>query len=156
MNTNSTNYLQVDYGEIEKRNTLTFGEFKMWLQGLIEGKGGKIPDLEDWKRIKKMMDKVYVPAPIIIAPVAPPANPIYPNPIYPYYPPISVPMVPTPSPLSPSWTICGGDLSGGPVGGTDYDLTKLGHRLEYDTSKAYGPIGGSNGHYITNNNSSNT
>ena len=38
--------------------TITFGEFKMWLQGLIRGKNGALPDTDDWKEIKKMLDKV--------------------------------------------------------------------------------------------------
>lgn len=51
------------------KETITFGEFRSWLTGLILGKRGALPDLDDWKEIKKMMDKVeekgveYVPLP---------------------------------------------------------------------------------------------
>ena len=54
----------------------TFNEFKAWLAGLIRGKRGALPDIEDWKAIKEMLDKVVPdvadapnwipPAPIII------------------------------------------------------------------------------------------
>lgn len=54
----------------EGKEEISFNEFKAWLTGLIHGKRGQLPDLEDWKQIKVMMDKVelevetiYVPAP---------------------------------------------------------------------------------------------
>ena len=40
--------------KIEDRETISFDEFQMWLAGLIRGKQGAIPDLEDWRLIKKM------------------------------------------------------------------------------------------------------
>ena len=43
---------------IEDKEKITLGEFKAWLAGLILGKNGAIPDLEDWKQIKVMLDKV--------------------------------------------------------------------------------------------------
>ena len=43
---------------IEKCEEITFNEFRAWMTGLIRGKRGALPDLEDWKQIKIMMDKV--------------------------------------------------------------------------------------------------
>ncbi len=42
----------------EVKEEITFNEFKAWLTGLIRGKRGQLPDLEDWKQIKVMVDKV--------------------------------------------------------------------------------------------------
>lgn len=47
--------------ENEEQETITFNEFKTWLLGLIQGKNGALPDLDDWKEIKLMLDKVHVP-----------------------------------------------------------------------------------------------
>ncbi len=41
-----------------KRKGITFDEFKAWVNQLIVDKKGALPDLNDWKEIKKMMDKV--------------------------------------------------------------------------------------------------
>lgn len=43
---------------VENQDKLTVKEFKAWLVGLIRGKGGKLPDFDDWKQIKIMLDKV--------------------------------------------------------------------------------------------------
>lgn len=43
---------------MNNKETITFDEFRAWLTGLIEGKRGALPDLDDWKKIKKMLDKV--------------------------------------------------------------------------------------------------
>jgi len=43
---------------IENKEEITFNEFRAWMTGLIRGKRGSLPDLEDWKQIKVMMDKV--------------------------------------------------------------------------------------------------
>lgn len=59
---------------VESKETITFAEFQAWLTGLIRGKAGALPDLDDWRMIKKMLDKVvaekevvkeieYIPAP---------------------------------------------------------------------------------------------
>ena len=51
----------------ENKDKITFNEFQAWLTGLIRGKGGSLPDVDDWKAIKSMMDKVatgYVPPPV--------------------------------------------------------------------------------------------
>ena len=69
----------------EQSKGITFNEFKMWLQGLIEGKNGELPDMEDWKRIKSMMDKVVPDVQKIVSPV--PADlyrlyPTYPGPTW--------------------------------------------------------------------------
>jgi hypothetical protein len=42
----------------ETEKNMSFNEFRAWLTGLILGKRGTIPDLDDWKEIKKMMDRV--------------------------------------------------------------------------------------------------
>jgi hypothetical protein len=42
----------------EEKNTITIAEFKSWLMGLMCGKKGSLPDIEDWKVIKQMLDKV--------------------------------------------------------------------------------------------------
>lgn len=42
----------------EQKEEITFNEFAAWLNGLIRGKGGALPDLDDWKQIKKMIEKV--------------------------------------------------------------------------------------------------
>lgn len=43
---------------VEEKEKLTVKEFKAWLVGLIRGKKGALPDLEDWMKIKEMLDKV--------------------------------------------------------------------------------------------------
>lgn len=43
---------------VETKEQISIVEFKAWLTGLIRGKGGALPDLDDWKEIKKMLDKV--------------------------------------------------------------------------------------------------
>lgn len=43
---------------VENKNSITLNEFKAWLVGLIRGKNGDLPNLEDWKEIKTMLDKV--------------------------------------------------------------------------------------------------
>jgi len=40
------------------KEEITFKEFTSWLTGLIRGKNGELPDLDDWKEIKSMLDKV--------------------------------------------------------------------------------------------------
>ena len=42
----------------EQKEEITFAEFTAWLTGVIRGKGGELPDLDDWKQIKLMMQKV--------------------------------------------------------------------------------------------------
>ncbi len=62
---------------IENQEEISLAEFKAWLAGLIRGKRGALPDLDDWKAIKETLDKVVpdvdpivggpaMPAPIII------------------------------------------------------------------------------------------
>ena len=132
MKTNTTNYLQVDYGEIERRNTITFGEFKCWLRGLIEGKRGVIPDIEDWKRIKQMMDKVVIPENIKYVPALPVA-PV----LYPLYPP-GVHMYPTtpPQPTTLPWITYSTNINGAPPSRLTYDTTKT-QKLEFKADGVY-------------------
>jgi len=43
---------------VENKEEITFNEFRAWLTGVLRGKRGQLPDLNDWKQIKIMMDKV--------------------------------------------------------------------------------------------------
>lgn len=43
---------------MENKESITVSEFKAWLSGLIRGKNGQLPNIEDWKVIKTMLDKV--------------------------------------------------------------------------------------------------
>lgn len=43
---------------IELKDEITVEEYKAWLTGLLRGKGSQLPDLNDWKVIKKMTDKI--------------------------------------------------------------------------------------------------
>ena len=43
---------------VETKEQITITEFKAWLTGLIRGKQGSLPNLDDWREIKKMLDKV--------------------------------------------------------------------------------------------------
>lgn len=51
---------------IENQETITLGEFKAWLIGLIRGKNNTLPDLEDWKIIKTMLDKVVSEKEVVV------------------------------------------------------------------------------------------
>jgi len=44
----------------EHKEQITFIEFRTWLSGLIKQKHGALPDLDDWKQIKVMLDIVDV------------------------------------------------------------------------------------------------
>lgn len=63
-----------------EKETITFNEFKAWLTGLVVGKKGALPDIDDWKQIKKMMDKVVSEEKIVTIPV--PSDPVEPQPIW--------------------------------------------------------------------------
>lgn len=43
---------------IELQDEITVDEYKAWLTGLLRGKGNTLPNLDDWKSIKKMTDKI--------------------------------------------------------------------------------------------------
>lgn len=43
---------------VEEKESISLKEFKAWLVGLVRGKGGALPDLNDWVKIKQMLDKV--------------------------------------------------------------------------------------------------
>ncbi len=64
------------------KETISFLEFRAWLTGLIVGKKGALPDLEDWKQIKEMLDKVVPDAITIQQPLQPAPMPVD----YPTYP----------------------------------------------------------------------
>ncbi len=62
---------------IDNQEEISLAEFKAWLAGLIRGKRGALPDLDDWKAIKETLDKIVpdvepivggptMPVPIII------------------------------------------------------------------------------------------
>jgi hypothetical protein len=102
-----------DSQEFENQPTITFGEFKAWMAGLVLGKGGAIPDVNDWKMIKKMMDKV-----VEVQPIEPFEWPTNPYPVTdPFQWPSSAPIWErdsTGAPINPQytdWTItCGAAL----------------------------------------------
>lgn len=48
--------------------TMTIREFKAWLTGLIVGKRGVLPDIEDWKQIKDKLDIVDTEKEVITIP----------------------------------------------------------------------------------------
>lgn len=62
------------------KETISFDEFRIWLTGLIQGKGGALPDLNDWKEIKRMLDKVVVEREIVTIPANPQPPPFCPEP----------------------------------------------------------------------------
>ena len=72
---------------IELKDEISVDEYKAWLTGLLRGKGSQLPDLKDWKAIKKMTDKI-VPdvvetTPWTIAPTyVPPATFDTPSPLW--------------------------------------------------------------------------
>lgn len=102
---------------IETQETITFDEFRAWLAGLIRGKNGALPDLNDWKIIKQMIDKVKVEQPVTLPPVFPypiddpPCRPPNPWPeIIPQSPPRWVPNTGDPFPsYNPVWCSDGVD-----------------------------------------------
>ena len=68
---------------IEEQENVTFDEFRAWLSGLIVGKRGALPDVDDWRKIKNMLDRVHpetitVTEPQYVPPYVPPY--ISPNP----------------------------------------------------------------------------
>ncbi len=93
---------------IENQEEITFAEFKAWLAGLIRGKGGALPDLEDWKAIKETMDKVVPDT------VDGPTWPVFPfNPVPPH--PDLVPQPYTPQPyITPQPYVWPNDHTGNP------------------------------------------
>lgn len=78
------------------KDHITFDEFKAWLNGLIMGKNGTLPDTEDWKVIKQMMDKVVADKEYITEPYP------YPIPMRPL-PPIRPYEEPWTTPEAPIW-----------------------------------------------------
>ena len=56
---------------VETQETITFVEFRSWLAGLIRGKKGALPDLDDWRVIKEMIDKVTPEERVITVPTQP-------------------------------------------------------------------------------------
>ena len=94
------------------QETITFQEFKAWLTGLIVGKRGVLPDLDDWKEIKKMLDKTVADKETVTIPQPYPVGDtpfITPQPAQPTWVPTTVPST-TPYPFQ---TWCVSDSSGG-------------------------------------------
>ena len=73
-------FIRMEQTMIENKEKITLGEFKAWLAGLILGKKGILPDLEDWKQIKIMLDKVEEEKEVVTIPSPAP----YPAPTYPW------------------------------------------------------------------------
>lgn len=88
----------MESNNVENKITITFDEFRAWLTGLIRGKNGTLPDLNDWKLIKMMMDKVVAEKEIITLPAPIPS---YPHPdLEPYRP-----WQPWDTPGRPDWPL---------------------------------------------------
>lgn len=115
---------------VELKEDITFDEFKAWLTGLIRGKGGALPDLDDWRKIKDMIDKVVPEKEIVNIPMPAPADPppfgppMWPNPIWvdPGFAPNPNPNWPLPyvgDPIPNQWEItCGGSSANLELNGT--------------------------------------
>jgi len=73
------------------KETISFQEFRAWLTGLIVGRRGALPDLDDWRQIKVMIDKVEEKEQPLLQPSpVGPYQPSYPQPVTPHpdiYPP---------------------------------------------------------------------
>lgn len=100
---------------MEEQETITYMEFRAWMVGLIRGKGGALPDMDDWVKIKEMMDKVVpeketvtIPIPRDTAPYQPHPDLVPPmvNPWERPYPWCSEPYIGDVPPYDPVW--CGG------------------------------------------------
>lgn len=87
---------------VELKEDITFDEFKAWLTGLIRGKGGALPDLDDWRNIKEMIDKVVPEKEIVNIPIPAPADPPPFSPPWPGYNPIWVTPDVNPN-INPNW-----------------------------------------------------
>lgn len=49
----------MNIAEIEEMKGVTVSDFRRWLQlFIVEEKKGSVPDKEDWKRIKSMVDRI--------------------------------------------------------------------------------------------------
>ncbi len=60
---------------VELKVEISFDEFKAWMNGLLRGKGSQLPNIDDWRVIKNMMDKVVPDTETIVQ-----HTPIYTNP----------------------------------------------------------------------------
>jgi len=49
---------------MNEQKSITFQQFKEWLIQFVIEKGGPVPDYDDWKQIKMMLDKVEVYNPV--------------------------------------------------------------------------------------------
>ena len=104
-----------------EKETITFDEFRAWLTGLIVGKRGALPDLDDWKQIKQMMDKVVPEKETITIHV--PTTPVQPEPHYPWTPPQPY-YVGDPPPYSIPTIWCNAGMQAG-----DYDTVSVGNEM---------------------------
>lgn len=125
---------------IELKDEITVEEYKAWLTGLLRGKGSQLPDLNDWKMIKKMTDKI-VPE-IVEVP--------QPQPIWPQYPsePYKYPAVPDPLPWWQTQPTCERTWIGDSIGtGRINDNISIGvpvttYGTVSNTYAGWGPYGG--------------
>ena len=69
---------------VENKEAISVDEFKAWLVGLIRGKNGTLPNLDDWKQIKIMLDKVQGEK--VVVKEHDPFFPYIPNPTTPHIP----------------------------------------------------------------------
>lgn len=93
----------------ENKEEITLNEFKAWLVGLIRGKNGKLPDFEDWKLIKEMLDKIVPEQSVVTIKEDKDSDPFGPwkTDPYKYYPPY---YVGDPPPGTP-WITCSSESS---------------------------------------------
>ena len=113
----------LDIENLEEAESITIDNYRFWLKEFILGLGGRVPNIEEWKIIKHMLDKVEQDeyATDDKPGWTEPVNPIYDNNL-PYYDnnlPYIAPIIPTYETgyvTFPTFTT-GGTIAGG-TGGT--------------------------------------
>ena len=91
---------------IKSKEKISFDEFKAWVNGLLYGKGRAVPDADDWKEIKNMLEKV-VPD---VVEMQNPETPFFPTLPQPQVVPYVTPNTPEVEPWKPPFPVtCGSD-----------------------------------------------
>lgn len=121
---------------IELQDEITVDEYKAWLTGLLRGKGSQLPDLNDWKMIKKMTDKI-VPE---VVEVPAPAWPQYPTPQYPTTPEPQPWWLTQPTCIPPQTWISSGSNSGR-IDGDNITIGSLSDAVASTSYAGWGPYG---------------
>lgn len=90
--------------DIKSKEEISFDEFKAWINGLLYGKGRAVPDADDWKEIKNMLEKV-VPD---VVEMQNPETPFFPTLPHPQVVPYVTPNTPEVEPWKPPFPVtCG-------------------------------------------------